>query len=792
MPQVFVIMPFGTRTADLSHKIEKIDFDSIYANVIKPSVREMGWDILRIDEVVEPGLITNQFLKELLQADVVLGEVSLPNPNVYYELGIRQAISTGGTLLMALEGSTIPFDISHQRMLSYTHTPGGFLKVQEYLRRFLEQHIKESEANPVRSFLESIGAAASPKLDAAAFEQELRGRVQRAQNREQLISVWKWAQNLSPLPALPLISLAKRLGDVGEWSLSVEVLRASLLRRPDDFELHRELGWHLRHLGPDYEDEALHSLQEALRLNPSDPETLGMIGGLLKRQGKYQEAWECYTKGVTIAPNSPYMLVNQAAMKILSDPQNPKEGIDSYKKLITLFKEKTDLSKDEWFRVVLAEAWFAVGNVGKAKAQLEYAMLLPDPQKSLRSVSEQIELLGNAGFRPENAKHLVAWITSRIDANTGRIEVVEEVFAPEATIEASACPIFLHLSDIHFGSRPGANGDKVDMHRFSDEGDYSRTLNQHLKDEFISGRSHFKQSGERLHLIVSGDLTYTATANEFRLVEKFLNDLCADLSIDKSRVFIVPGNHDINWDEAKIDKSRRFDNFVTFLDSFYGAELFRKMFPRVTWDFKVNTERPEPKDIVSVYHDSKLGLLIVGLNSCVYEDNQHHYGFVGGKQMRVVSELMDELRVPAETLMVAVFHHHLHPFPEPVVISPNTGVMIDISTIRDAGLIERDLEKLGFDLVLHGHKHKAQIRETKIRNRKDGKLDGHALIVCGAGSTGVNAAELGHNDSNQYELIEVLRLPRKPGVDFLKIEWRELAVSPEAEWTTTGSWVIRG
>jgi hypothetical protein len=35
-------------------------------------------------------------------------------------------------------------------------------------------------------------------------------------------------------------------------------------------------------------------------------------------------------------------------------------------------------------------------------------------------------------------------------------------------------------------------------------------------------------------------------------------------------------------------------------------------------------------------------------------------------------------------------------------------------TIRDAGLVERRLEKLGFDLVLHGHKHKPQLRETLV------------------------------------------------------------------------------
>lgn len=97
-----------------------------------------------------------------------------------------------------------------------------------------------------------------------------------------------------------------------------------------------------------------------------------------------------------------------------------------------------------------------------------------------------------------------------------------------------------------------------------------------------------------------------------------------------------------------------------------------------------------------------------------------------------------------------------------------------------------------FDLVLHGHKHKAQIRETVIKNVGNTVADYAKLIVCGAGSAGVNAVELDHNVSNQYQVIEILHTPRKKTVDFVRVEWRTLDVSPEAEWVTPGSWIIAG
>jgi len=138
-----------------------------------------------------------------------------------------------------------------------------------------------------------------------------------------------------------------------------------------------------------------------------------------------------------------------------------------------------------------------------------------------------------------------------------------------------------------------------------------------------------------------------------------------------------------------------------------------------------------------------------------------------------------------------LLHHHLHPFPEQIK-KENSEIWQDISTIRDAGITERKLEKMGFDVILHGHKHKPQIRETAIRDKSDGMKYSPKLIVCGAGSTGVVAAELEHDVMNHYEVLEFIRNPRKMGIDFLQIEWRELAHVSDAEWITSNKLIIAG
>ena len=90
-------MPFGVKSNDgLS-----TDFDLIYTELIKPLASIEDWEVYRIDEISKTGLINNQYLEELLEADMVLAEVSTQNANVFYELGIRQTISNKGTILIA-------------------------------------------------------------------------------------------------------------------------------------------------------------------------------------------------------------------------------------------------------------------------------------------------------------------------------------------------------------------------------------------------------------------------------------------------------------------------------------------------------------------------------------------------------------------------------------------------------------------------------------------------------------------------------------------------------------------
>src|SRR5919106_4682719 len=114
---VFVAMPFGTK--------EGIDFNRIYSELIKPALEEEGFEVFRADEERRAGEIRTDMFQELLLADLVVAELSIDNPNVWYELGVRHALRARGVVqIKSKKREGMPFDVYTDRKLSY-HVKDG-------------------------------------------------------------------------------------------------------------------------------------------------------------------------------------------------------------------------------------------------------------------------------------------------------------------------------------------------------------------------------------------------------------------------------------------------------------------------------------------------------------------------------------------------------------------------------------------------------------------------------------------------------------------------------------------
>jgi tetratricopeptide (TPR) repeat protein len=115
-PHAFVAMPFGTKPG---HDGQPVDFNRVYDEYIAPALDTAGFDVFRADQEQRAGDIRTDMFQELLMADLVVADLTLDNPNVWYELGVRHALRARGVILVQGPRPTHPFDTYTDRKLRY-------------------------------------------------------------------------------------------------------------------------------------------------------------------------------------------------------------------------------------------------------------------------------------------------------------------------------------------------------------------------------------------------------------------------------------------------------------------------------------------------------------------------------------------------------------------------------------------------------------------------------------------------------------------------------------------------
>jgi len=109
----FVIMPISD-----AEGYDKGHFERVYEDIIKPAVSSTEFTTRRADEVKETNFIHLDILKKLIDAPIAVCDLSSRNPNVLFELGIRQAFDKPVVLIQE-KGTPKIFDIGPLRYLEY-------------------------------------------------------------------------------------------------------------------------------------------------------------------------------------------------------------------------------------------------------------------------------------------------------------------------------------------------------------------------------------------------------------------------------------------------------------------------------------------------------------------------------------------------------------------------------------------------------------------------------------------------------------------------------------------------
>ncbi len=140
----FVIAPIGSGSSETRRRT-----DGLVEAVIEPLLEDREFETKIAHKISATGSIIGQVVECLLNDDLVIADATKLNANVMYELGVRHATGKA-TIIIAENGTDLPFDILPERTIFYEDDMKGVLDLREQLERALDAtSLEELNDNPV-------------------------------------------------------------------------------------------------------------------------------------------------------------------------------------------------------------------------------------------------------------------------------------------------------------------------------------------------------------------------------------------------------------------------------------------------------------------------------------------------------------------------------------------------------------------------------------------------------------------------------------------------------------------
>ena len=453
-PHAFVAMPFGTK---LNHEGTLVDFDRVYAELIKPALEDGGCEVFRADEELRAGDIRTDMFQELLVADLVVADLTLDNPNVWYELGVRHALRARGVVLVQGPRPTQPFDIYTDRKLRYrlengAPDPATLEADRKALVAMVRATLDAPSArvvSPVYTLLDHLREpqwrelllAQRNEFSAAYDAWQSRMEVARQKNRAGDILV---LADETPTQALWLEArraAGNCLVKLRHYDFALEQFEAALLIDADDkpsrekksvclgrlgrYEEARE--W-TRRLTVDYPDDAevwalagrVEKDNWIQRWRLADGTPPQMRAAAAAEQVSLEEAIAPYHKAFIADPSHFYSGINSLTLHLLlkhlggAPNQTVVDNLIGGVLWASLTAQERD-SKDYWARASYAELCLLVNPKDAVIREYRVAMAAANRDWfALESTRQTLTLLRDVEFRPEETSAAMAIVEAEI------------------------------------------------------------------------------------------------------------------------------------------------------------------------------------------------------------------------------------------------------------------------------------------------------------------------------------------------------------------------------------------
>lgn len=388
-PVCFMIMPYSVKATGVAPGTEapdKVNFDRLWDGALRPAIDKAGYDPVRANEDIG-ALIITEMIERLAISDLVLADVSIPNGNVYYEVGIRHAAQRRGCIMTAATWSKPLFDIDQMRRIRYP---------------LPEESISDKTAAEIVEIISAaipvMGAGDSPFYQvfpeypaydparATTFKKSLEelSRFQAeilaaracagAECRDRALDLRQRYYGGGPIQKAVAIELLYLLRDCTDWKTTLEfidLLPNELRTSP----LVKEQYALAKSKSGDHED-AIAALRELIRSSGDSSERRGLLGG------RYKKIWSVtknsvdldraiaeYEAGMKLDLNDYYPSSNLARLYRTRNRKgdDDKARISAAVTLTACERARIRRSNDEWLNPALLGAVFDAGDVEKAR-----------------------------------------------------------------------------------------------------------------------------------------------------------------------------------------------------------------------------------------------------------------------------------------------------------------------------------------------------------------------------------------------------------------------------------------
>jgi hypothetical protein len=97
--------------------------DALFSKIIKPVFASLkkSFYVVRADHISTPGMIDSQIITHLIEAKLVIADLTTRNPNAFYELGVRH-MANKPVIHLYKRGERIPADVSLFRAVEISYS----------------------------------------------------------------------------------------------------------------------------------------------------------------------------------------------------------------------------------------------------------------------------------------------------------------------------------------------------------------------------------------------------------------------------------------------------------------------------------------------------------------------------------------------------------------------------------------------------------------------------------------------------------------------------------------------